>query len=64
LRPQIFNLFLDQLEHEVGWEAVDVPFVRLIQNLCRDPIKFGNVGVEDDVFAAEADDEGGRVARG
>jgi len=45
------------LEHEVGWEAVQIALDCLIEGFCPNAIKLRQVGVEDDLLLAQVMDQ-------
>ena len=49
-------LFGGELEHEIPWKAVSVPFCLLVQLLGADAVEFGEVAVEDDPQVPEDQD--------
>jgi hypothetical protein len=51
------------LEHEVGWESLDIALHRPVQRTRFDSIKFRQIGIEDYLFVAEVMDECGELIR-
>jgi hypothetical protein len=46
MEPQVIKLLLAELEHEIGWKAVNVPFDRPYQKLGLHSVKVCQVGIK------------------
>ena len=49
---QLFKLILSQLEHEIRWEAPDIPLYGLIQVTCRHLIQLRQVKIQNHALTA------------
>lgn len=63
MRPQVFLLAFSELEHEVRRKALDIAFHGLVQALGANPVKLGQIRIENDLFVADAMDECGEFFR-
>ena len=56
MEPQVLELVLGELEHEVTWKALFVPFDRTHQDLGLDPVHGRKIGVEHDLVPTQRQD--------
>ena len=57
MRPQIFHLCGQELEHEIHRETLGVALDLFVETFGGHAVKFGQIGIENDLLLAEGEDE-------